>query len=121
MNKRELGALGEDIASDFLKANGIQIIIRNYFTKFGEIDIIGIEKKTIIFIEVKLRKSFKYGEPLESITSKKLERIRSSADLFLCDNSSYDTYDCRFDVICLTYSKVSATFKIEWFKNQFFS
>ena len=121
MNKRELGVLGEDIASNFLKANGVEIIIRNYFTKFGEIDIIGIEKKTIIFIEVKLRKSFKYGEPLESINSKKLMRIKNSADFFLSENSLFDSYDCRFDIVCLAYSKVTKTFKIEWFKNQFLS
>ena len=121
MNTRELGALGENIASGFLQTNGIQIVMRNYFTNFGEIDIIGIEKKTIIFIEVKLRKSVKYGKPIESINLKKMERIRKSADVFLSNNVSFNDYDCRFDVICLSYSKVSDTFKVEWFRDQFFS
>ena len=121
MNKRELGGLGENIASNFLKANGIEILVRNYFTIFGEIDIIGIEKKTIIFIEVKLRKSFKYGIPIESINSKKLKRIRRIVDFFLSENMLFENYDCRFDIICLTYSKKNDTFKVEWFKNHFFS
>ena len=121
MNKRELGTLGENIATDFLKANGVEIISRNYFTYFGEIDIIRIEKKTIIFIEVKLRKSFKYGRPLESISLKKLERIKKSADFFLSENIFFNDYDCRFDVVCLTYYKKNDTFGIEWLKNQFFS
>ncbi len=121
MNNREFGSVGEEIASSFLEANGIEIVRRNYFTDFGEIDIIGIEKKTIIFIEVKLRKSFKYGKPIESISQKKLERIKNSISIFLSDNKLFDNYDCRFDVICLTYSKENDTFKVDWLKNQLFS
>jgi putative endonuclease len=52
MNKKEIGKEGENIAAKYLQKNGIEILNRNYNTKYGEIDLIGIENKTIIFIEV---------------------------------------------------------------------
>ncbi len=68
-----MGRLGEDIAAKFLENNGVRIIKRNYFTKYGEIDLIGIENKTIIFIEVKLRQNRNFGSPYETINAKKVE------------------------------------------------
>lgn len=118
MNKREKGKLGENIASEFLKKKGIRIIERNYFTKYGEIDLIGIQNQTIIFIEVKLRNSDNYGLPWEGIDSKKINKIQKSAMLFLQKNN-YDKFDCRFDVISLNYDSSTDCYKINWLENQF--
>ncbi|OHD12710.1 MAG: YraN family protein [Spirochaetes bacterium GWC1_27_15] len=120
MDKKELGRIGEEFAANFLQKKGIQIIKRNYFTKFGEIDLIGIENKTIIFVEVKLRQSNVFGFPYESITNKKLEKIYQLAESFLLENDFSD-FDCRFDVISLIYYHADETFKVEWLKNQYFS
>lgn len=119
MNKREIGKLGEDIAVKFFESQNIKIIKRNYFTKFGEIDLIGFENKTIIFIEVKLRYSSGFGVPYESVNQKKLDRLRKSALMFLSENN-YGEIDCRFDVLSLQYIPVDESFKVEWFKDQIF-
>ena len=100
MNNREKGKIGEEIAKKFLINNGINIIKENYFTNFGEIDLIGIEKKTIIFIEVKFRKNNNFGLPYESVNERKIQRIKSSAETFLSKNDFGD-YDCRFDVVSI--------------------
>ena len=119
MNKREIGKLGEDIAVKFFESQNIKIIKRNYFTKFGEIDLIGFENKTIIFIEVKLRYNYSFGVPYEAVNQKKLERLRKSALMFLAENN-YGETDCRFDVLSLQYIPVDESFKVEWFKDQIF-
>ncbi|MCK4798508.1 MAG: YraN family protein [Spirochaetes bacterium] len=119
LNKRQLGKIGEDIATKYLENNGIQIIERNYYTKYGEIDLIGIENKTIIFIEVKLRKNKNFGLPSEAIDSKKLKRIHNTATNYISE-MNFTNNDCRFDVICLFYSNHENLYKIEWLKNQYF-
>lgn len=118
--KSELGKIGEDFASTFLSKNGIDIFQRNYFTKFGEIDLIGIENKTIIFIEVRLRTKKNYGLPYESLSKSKLDRIHKSIEIFLSDNN-FDNYECRFDVLSLVFNDDKQLFSVEWLKNQDFS
>ena len=118
VNKRELGKLGEDIAFNFLQNNGIKIIKRNYLTKFGEIDLIGIEKKTIIFIEVKLRNSLEFGFPFESVNFRKKMKLSNSINFFL-SQSNIDYDECRFDVISIIFDSKDL-YKIEWLKNQDF-
>lgn len=119
MNKRELGKMGEDIAADFLETQDIKIIRRNYFTKYGEIDLIGFKNKTIIFTEVKLRNNNKYGLPVEAITENKIKRYQNAAQMFILENNIlYD--DMRFDVICLYLDENNKKYKIEWLKNQYF-
>lgn len=119
MKKKELGKLGEDIACKFFENNGIKIIKRNYFSKFGEIDLIGIENQTIIFIEVKLRIGDSFGDAIESINSNKLDKLHKSALAYLAENEIADM-DCRFDVLSLLYSDINQSYKIDWLKNQIF-
>ncbi|HNZ27294.1 MAG TPA: YraN family protein [Spirochaetota bacterium] len=118
-NKTRVGRFGEDIAIKFFESRDIKIIKRNYFTKFGEIDLIGIENKTIIFIEVKLRFDRSFGAPFESIDQKKWEKLQKSAEMFLIENDFLDK-ECRFDMLSLLYSDVYKSFKVEWLKNQIF-
>jgi putative endonuclease len=119
MNKREIGKKGEEIASKFLENNGIQLIKKNYFSKYGEIDLIGIANKTIIFIEVKLRKNKDFGLPYEAINSKKIQCIRKSAEKFIQENDFSD-FDFRFDVISIVEVKKHDLYEIEWLKSQYF-
>ena len=119
MNKRDIGKLGENIAVKFFEDHNIEIIDKNYFTKFGEIDLIGIENKTIIFIEVKLRYSNSFGVPYEAVTELKLDRLRKSALCYLADKEISDT-DCRFDIVSLLYSPSDESFKIDWLKDYVF-
>jgi len=80
-NKR-IGDLGENFAVNLLKKNGYKIINRNFRSKFGEIDIIAIKNKALIFIEVKCRWSKKFGAPEEAVTYAKIKKLRKSAEYF---------------------------------------
>lgn len=71
-----LGRLGEKIASRFLAQNGYRLIFKNFRSPFGEVDIVAIDKDTLVFIEVKTRRGHAYGTPEEAITPRKLNKIR---------------------------------------------
>lgn len=115
-NNTEIGKRGEEIAAKFLKKQGVDIIEKNYHTKFGEIDLIGFDKSTIIFIEVKLRNNDNFGTPVEAITQTKLKRIYKSALWYISMHKN--NYDYRFDVIAIRKDNINRCYHLEWFKNQ---
>src|SRR3989344_6550689 len=71
--------LGEEIAAKYLLDKGYKIIERNFRKGYGEIDIIAIDKDTLVFIEVKTRTSRKFGSPLEQITPYKLKALERTS------------------------------------------
>ena len=75
--KKEIGEIGEKLATNYLIQNNYQIIKRNFTCRQGEIDIIAKDKikKELTFIEVKTRTNFKYGLPSESVTDNKQKHI----------------------------------------------
>jgi putative endonuclease len=80
MNTKTKGNIAESKAAEFLKDNNFKIIERNFYTKFGEIDIIAFKNSVFHFIEVKSGKNF---EPVYNITPSKLQRIIKSAYVYL--------------------------------------
>lgn len=100
-NNTEKGKMGESIAENFLIDKGYKIIKKNFkFGREGEIDLIATHKDAYVFIEVKARKNYDYGDPLYSITPKKQKLIRRAAEGFLYVNKIVDK-ECRFDVITI--------------------
>ncbi|MGI5920867.1 MAG: YraN family protein [Syntrophomonadaceae bacterium] len=97
---RQLGLEGEKIAAQYLLDNGYRIIERNYYTRYGELDIICERDKMIIFVEVKTRKSTKYGLPQEAITPKKIEHLKKAAITYLKSCTKH-YQGIRFDVIAI--------------------
>ena len=78
MSNIEIGKYGEDLACDFLIKKSYKIIDRNYkFSRYGEIDIIALDKDELCFIEVKTRRTNTFGTPMEAITKDKLLKILS--------------------------------------------
>ena len=113
----ETGNRGEDLAVLFLEKRGYTILKRNFhFGRFGEIDIIADDHGVITFVEVKLRSSFKYGDPLESIPESKRKKIRLAAEGYLYINKITDK-DCRLDVITITVEGTKYT--VSHYKNAF--
>lgn len=82
-NKKSFGYLGEQAAINLLKKSGYKIIERNFYSTIGEIDLIAIDNNTLVFVEVKIRRSRKYGKPEEAVTPKKLFRIKRTGDYYL--------------------------------------
>jgi putative endonuclease len=104
MNNKQLGKYGEDIACDFLKLKGYNIVDRNVLYKEGEIDILAQEKISfseyqLVFVEVKTRSQTMFGSPLDAINHSKLLRMYRAAYQYLKAHPSQSFRSYRFDVI----------------------
>ena len=95
-----LGLLGEELANHYLAGRGYKILLKNYESPLGEIDLIAKEKGALVFIEVKTRSSLSMGSPLESITFHKRAQIVKCAKYYM---KRYGIKDlpCRFDVVSI--------------------
>lgn len=102
MNTRPVGQRGEDRAVDYLRAKGYKIIQRNFSTRFGEIDIIAMDKDVWVFVEVKTKSTLDFGRPEEMVNRSKLERIKRMATLYLNGREE----KCRIDVVGVVGSEV---------------
>ena len=107
--KQMLGKMGESLAQKYLISLGYEIIDRNYYTRYGEIDIIAYqahdyqrENKELVFIEVKTRRTKTFGFPEDSINTKKRSALISSSLAYL-QNHPEVTEDWRIDVIAIIF------------------
>jgi len=115
MNRRTVGFVWEERAAEYLKNNGITILEKNYKVyRRGEIDLIGKDKNgTLIFFEVKYRKSNLNGLAAEAVTYAKRKSICQAADYYRFKNSYEYSTPIRFDVIGITSKELI------WYKNAF--
>ena len=91
------GAWGESLAATYLQKKKYTILACGYRTRFGEIDLIVTNKKFLVFVEVKLRKSDRFADAKDFVDYRKQKRIRTTAEMYL---SQYPTdLQTRFDVI----------------------
>ena len=98
MENRKKGSLAEDKAILFLKNKGYNILYKNFYTMYGEIDIIGEKNDLIVFFEVKYRKSLKNGYPREAVSKTKQQKIKKTALLYISKNNIINK-DFSFDVV----------------------
>lgn len=97
-NNIKKGMFGENKAVKYLMSKGYRIIDRNYRTKIGEIDIIAIKSKVLIFIEVKTRSSTNYGFPYEAVNRRKQEKIVKSSLIYM-KHKGLEDWQTRYDII----------------------
>jgi putative endonuclease len=114
-HRQQFGTDSESMAVNYLKENGYQIIERNYRTKIGEIDIIAKDGDTIVFVEVKARKSRAYN-PKEAVTNSKKRKI-SMVALYYLKSTRQINVRARFDVVAIDSAKNSGA--VEIIKNAF--
>lgn len=86
LNKRKKGSYAEDYAICLLKKKGYEIIERNFYTPFSELDIIARINDTLVFVEVKARWGTKFGRPEEFVNEKKIYRIKKAGELYFLKN-----------------------------------
>lgn len=91
------GAWGEALAAEYLRKKRYKIVAAGYHSRFGEIDLIAQDKKFLVFVEVKLRKSADFAKAMEYVDRKKQDKIRITASLYLSENPT--RLQPRFDVI----------------------
>ena len=99
--RARLGAQGEAIASAHLESEGLAIASRNYRTRYGEIDLVARDGDTIVFVEVKTRRTSAYGSPEESITARKREHLARTAALYLQEHG-LEHQPWRIDLVAIT-------------------
>jgi putative endonuclease len=97
------GKTGEEIARSYLEGLGLVILRMNYRFHRAEVDIIAREGDVLVFCEVKLRRTDRYGSPEESVNFRKQEQIRRAAEGYLAEHRIRDRA-CRFDVVAIQQS-----------------
>jgi putative endonuclease len=97
-HNQKIGNWGEEIAAQFLREHGYEIIAQNVHTRHGEIDLVAKLDQLIIFVEVKARTSNRFGDPENAITPRKQERIAYAIDRYLNDHPDLGER-WRFDAI----------------------
>lgn len=117
LNRRQqFGKESESLAVRHLRKNGYKILEQNYRNKLGEIDIIAKEKGTLVFVEVKARKSDLFGNPKWAVTPKKQRKI-SMVALYYLKATKQTRVKARFDVISISLTADNS--RIEIIKNAF--
>jgi putative endonuclease len=97
-----LGRTGEKHAERFLRREKKYLIVtRNYRSPIGEIDLVAVDGKTIVFVEVKTRTTTDHADPQDAVNAGKRERIARGAEYFLRQTRSEDR-PCRFDILAIT-------------------
>ena len=92
-----VGEWGESLAADYLKKKRFKLVATNYRCRFGEIDLIVSDRKYLVFVEVKLRKSDQFAQAAEFVDFHKQNRLRTTAEIYLSQNPTQ--LQPRFDVI----------------------
>ena len=100
MSGTTLGQQGEQLAADYLEAEGFSVLARNWRCRHGEIDIVALDGDCLVVCEVKTRRSSVCGDALEAVTPAKLARLRRLAAAWLADQERYFP-DLRIDVIAV--------------------
>ncbi len=111
MNRR--GEAAEHLAAAYLARHGLLVIARNYRTRFGEIDLIAREGATLVFVEVRQRRSGAFGGAAASITPAKQRRLLRAARHYL--GASRAAAPCRFDAVLIEGDPP----EIDWIRNAF--
>jgi len=100
--EKSLGQKGEEAAARFLRRRGYRILARASRTGWGELDLVALDGRTIVFVEVKTRHSTEVISPEEGVDRKKQHRLIRAAHNFL-HYHDLDGYPCRFDVVAVTW------------------
>ena len=106
------GVSAEALAGRFLESQGLTVVARNFRTRRGEIDLIARDGATVVFVEVRLRRSSRFGGAVESITAAKRARLVAAAQVYLLGQRA--SPPCRFDAILLDTLDPA---RVDWRRN----
>lgn len=111
------GRIAEDLAVAHLVRHGLRILARNVRCRGGEVDIVGLERDTVVFIEVRLRGSQRFGGAAASITAEKRRRVVLAAQWWLAGKGrAFATHACRFDAMLFD---TPAPERLDWVRAAF--
>lgn len=113
---KEKGDYGEKMAEEYLKKRGYEILDHNYRFQRAEVDLIVKQENTIVFVEVKLRKSVYFGQPEESVSPRKQKLLLAAANQYLYENNHEGPM--RMDIISIVHT--SSQTEITHYEDAFF-
>ena len=111
----QIGAAAEQLAAQFLQAQGWQLVVENFHCRAGEIDLIirpNTAERLLVFVEVRSRKPSQFADAISSVTAAKQRKLYKTAAYFLQIRPEFAEFDCRFDVIAVQLSCEPVQF--EW-------
>ena len=97
---RSLGQWGEEVAARYLSGRGWQILGRNCRFGHGELDLVALDAGVIVFVEVKTRRSTRFGQAHEAVHGRKAQRLWALGEAWLCEHGLHG-HPCRFDVLAI--------------------
>jgi len=115
---KSLGQRGEAAAARFLKKKGYILVARSDRMRLGEIDLVAVDGRTVVFVEVKTRRSHETGHPAEAVDEDKQRRLTRLALTYLKRHNLLE-YPARFDVVAVTWADDRREPAIEHFENAF--
>lgn len=117
-SRLNIAKMGEALAVKHLKARGCKILAQNYRARRGEIDLIAQDGAFTVFVEVKTRRSLKFGVPQAAVTWQKQRQISKVALAYLQSQNLLDA-PCRFDVIAIHLSPQLKVLNLEQIESAF--
>lgn len=109
------GRSAEESACRYLEAEGLVLVTRNYRCRWGEIDIVMHDGATVVFVEVRQRRTDDFGTPAETVTAGKQARLRTTAEHYLQNYQKESQKPCRFDIVAINGSDQ----RIDWLRDAF--
>jgi putative endonuclease len=100
--KQLLGKEGEKAAEQYLRKKGYRIVERNYRCAAGEVDLIVLDRRVVVFVEVKTRSGHQFGTPLEAVESRKQRKMIHAAQFFISQKRLHER-EARFDVVGISW------------------
>lgn len=117
--RKDKGLFYEKQAQDWLKKKGLIPVRKNFSCRYGEIDLIMLDDRTLCFIEVKFRKNNAFGGTAYSIPPAKQKKIIQSALIFISQHKKFQQHALRFDAFFIQTVKNKSQYQIEWLQNAF--
>ncbi|MBI1249161.1 YraN family protein [bacterium] len=116
---KSLGQRGEDYACRYLKKKGYKIVARQDRSRLGEIDIVAVQQRTVVFVEVKTRSDDEKGSPDQAVDRDKQERLTRAALAFMDRHDLLGNCAARFDVISIVWPPGQSRPEVRHFESAF--
>jgi putative endonuclease len=115
----EAGRRGEDLACRHLESQGLELLERNYRCRAGEIDLVMLEGRTLVLVEVRSRSGATHGNAASTVGARKQRRFTLAARHLLLTRPQYRRLAARFDVVAIDANPGGGPARLTWIRDAF--
>ncbi|MEE9101374.1 MULTISPECIES: YraN family protein [Pseudomonas] len=116
---QKAGREAEASARAHLEQHGLRLVAQNWTCRRGELDLVMLDGDTVVFVEVRSRRHDAWGGALESVDSRKRQRLTAAAEHFLQQNARWSRHPCRFDIVAIDHRTPGSAGHLNWIPNAF--